>query len=36
MFNPEVGCVSKRKKMVVEDKHDEQEKTFHMVIYCMS
>jgi hypothetical protein len=35
-FNPEVGHVSKRKKMVEEDKLDEQEKNFHMVIYRMS
>ena len=35
-FNPEVGRVSKRKKMVEEDKCDEQEKKFHMVFYRMS
>jgi hypothetical protein len=35
-FNPEVGRVSRRKKMVEEDKHDEHEKNFHMVFYCMS
>jgi hypothetical protein len=35
-FNPEVGCASRRKKMVEEDKHDEQEKNFHMVFYRMS
>jgi hypothetical protein len=36
MFNPEVGHVSKRKKMAKEDKRDEQEKNFHMVFYRMS
>jgi hypothetical protein len=35
-LNPEVGCVSRRKKMAEEDKRDEQEKNFHMVFYCMS
>ena len=35
-FNPEVGCASRRKKMEKEDKHDEQEKNFHMVFYRMS
>ena len=35
-FNPEVGCASQRKKMAEEDKHDEQEKKFHMVFYRMS
>jgi hypothetical protein len=35
-FNPEVGHVSRRKKMVEEDKHDQQEKNFHMVFYRMS
>jgi hypothetical protein len=35
-FNPEVGCASRRKKMDEEDKHDEQEKNFHMVFYRMS
>jgi hypothetical protein len=35
-FNPEVGRVSIRNKMVEEDKHDEQEKNFHMVFYRMS
>jgi hypothetical protein len=35
-FNTEVGCASRRKKMVEEDKHDEQEKIFHMSFHCMS
>jgi hypothetical protein len=35
-FNPEVGRVSRRKKMAEEDKRDEQEKNFHMVFYRMS
>ena len=35
-FNPEVGRASQRKKMAEEDKHDEQEKNFHMVFYRMS
>jgi hypothetical protein len=35
-FNPEVGHASQKKKMVEEDKSDEQEKTFHMVFYRMS
>jgi hypothetical protein len=35
-FNPEVGHASQRKKMAEEDKHDEQEKNFHMVFYRMS
>jgi hypothetical protein len=35
-FNPEVVRVSRRKKMAEEDKHDEQEKNFHMVFYRMS
>jgi hypothetical protein len=35
-FNPEVGHASRRKKMAEEDKHDEQEKNFHMVFYRMS
>jgi hypothetical protein len=35
-FNPEVGRVSRRKKMEEEDKCDEQEKKFHMVFYRMS
>jgi hypothetical protein len=35
-FNPEVGRASRRKKMAEEDKHDEHEKKFHMVFYCMS
>jgi hypothetical protein len=35
-FNPEVGHASRRKKMAEEDKHDEQEKKFHMVFYRMS
>jgi hypothetical protein len=35
-FNPEVGRVSRRKKMAEEDKCDEQEKNFHMVFYRMS
>jgi hypothetical protein len=35
-FNPEVGRVSRRKKMVEEDKCDEQEKNFHMAFYRMS
>ena len=35
-FNLEVGCASQRKKMVEEDKHDEQEKKFHMIFYRMS
>jgi hypothetical protein len=35
-FNLEVDRVSKRKKMVEEVKHDEQEKNFHMVFYHMS
>ena len=34
-FNPEVGHVSRRKKMKEEDKRDEQEKKFHMVFYRM-
>jgi hypothetical protein len=35
-FNPKVGHVSRRKKMVEEDKCDEHEKNFHMVFYRMS
>ena len=35
-FNPKVGRASRRKKMVEEDKHDEQKKKFHMVFYRMS
>jgi hypothetical protein len=35
-FNPKVGHASRRKKMAEEDKHDEQEKNFHMVFYLMS
>jgi hypothetical protein len=35
-FNPEVGSTSRRKKMVEEDKCDEQEKKIHMVFYHMS
>jgi hypothetical protein len=35
-FNPEVGRTSRRKKMTEEDKRDEQEKNFHMVVYLMS
>ena len=35
-FNPEVGHVSRRKKMEEEDKCDEQKKNFHMVFYRMS
>jgi hypothetical protein len=35
-FNPEVGSASRRKKMVEEDKRDEQEKKIHMVFYRMS
>jgi hypothetical protein len=35
-FNPEVGCVSRSKKMAEEDKCDEEEKKFHMVFYLMS
>jgi hypothetical protein len=34
-FNPKVGRVSRRKKMAKEDKHDEQDKNFHMVFYRM-
>jgi hypothetical protein len=34
-FNPEVGRVSRRKKMAEEDKRDEQDKNFHMVFYRM-
>jgi hypothetical protein len=34
-FNPEFGHASRRKKMAEEDKHDEQEKKFHMVFYRM-
>ena len=36
MFNPKVGHAYRRKKMVEEDKRDEQEKKFHMVFYRMS
>jgi hypothetical protein len=32
----EVGRASQRKKMTEEDKHDEQEKKFHMLFYRMS
>jgi hypothetical protein len=35
-FNLKVGCASRRKKMVEEDKLDEQEEKFHMVFYRMS
>jgi hypothetical protein len=35
-FNPEFGCVYRRKKMAEEENHDEQEKNFHMVFYRMS
>ena len=35
-FNPKIGRASRRKKMAVEDKCDEQEKKFHMVFYHMS
>jgi hypothetical protein len=35
-FNLEFGCVSRRNKMEEEDKHDEQEKNFHMIFYRMS
>jgi hypothetical protein len=35
-FKLEVGHASQRKKMVEEDKHDEQEKKFHTVFYRMS
>jgi hypothetical protein len=35
-FNLEVGRAFRRKKMAQEDKHDEQEKNFHMVFYCIS
>jgi hypothetical protein len=35
-FNPKVGCASRRKKIEEEDKHDEQEKKFHMVFYLMT
>jgi hypothetical protein len=35
-FNPKVGHESQRKNMAEEDNHDEQEKNFHMVFYCMS
>ena len=35
-FNPEVGHASRKKKMDEEEKHDEQEKNFHMVFYRMS
>ena len=34
--NPEIGRVSRRNKMVEEDKHDEEEKKFQMVFYHMS
>jgi hypothetical protein len=34
-FNPKVGHASRRKKMVEEDKCDEQEKNIHMVFYRM-
>jgi hypothetical protein len=36
IFNPEIDCASQRKEIVEEDKHDEQEKKFHMVFYHMS
>jgi hypothetical protein len=35
-FNPDVGRALRRKKMAEEDKHDEQEKKFHMVFCCLS
>jgi hypothetical protein len=35
-LNPEVVCSSRRKKMVEEEKHDEHEKFFHVLLYCMS
>jgi hypothetical protein len=35
-FNLEVGHASRRKKMAEEDKHVENEKSFHMVFYRMS
>jgi hypothetical protein len=35
-FNTKVGHVSRRNKMVEEDKRDEQEKKFHMIFYRMS
>jgi hypothetical protein len=35
-FNLKVGHASQRKKMAEEEKHDEQEKKFHMVFYHMS
>jgi hypothetical protein len=34
--NFKVDCLSKRNKMVEEDKRDEHEKKFHMVFYCIS
>jgi hypothetical protein len=35
-FNPKFRRASRRKKMAEEDKHDEQEKNFHIVFYRMS
>jgi hypothetical protein len=32
-FNLKVGRTSQRKKMAKDDKHDKQEKNFHMVFY---
>jgi hypothetical protein len=35
-FNLEIVRASRRNKRDEEDKHDEQEKNFHMVFYRMS